>query len=198
MRPAEGLLPCLSLFVIVSRVESTGICQIWRKLCENCRNFRILRNRWFVYQILDWNKDYKAGKTPKTDKEREAAARKYNLHPSEYQPYPEDGMGWGDYPKLPDKPVEAKDLYYPYDMPEHKRNFGEPIHIDYPIWSEDRFGTAAPSRFSMQTMFLTFAGVMTAWFALYFYFEDKKLFRPALPKQLPGDGRPHYTFEPKQ
>lgn len=71
------------------------------------------------------------------------------------------------------------------------------VHINYLLWSEDRYGTASPPRFSLQTVVLAFVGVMTTWFALYFYFEDKKMFRPVLPKQLPADGRVHYTFEPK-
>lgn len=74
-----------------------------------------------------WNKDFKPAKFPETDKEREAAARKYGLHPAEYQPYPNDGLGYGDYPKLADTPVEARDPYYPYDFPELKRNLHEPV-----------------------------------------------------------------------
>lgn len=76
-----------------------------------------------------WNKDFKPGKFPETEEERIAAAKKYNLHPSEYEPYPDDGLGYGDYPHLPDQPIEAKDPYYPYDFPEHKRNLHDPVSI---------------------------------------------------------------------
>lgn len=118
------------------------------------------------------------------------------MHPSEYKPYDDDGFGFGDYPKLPDVPVESRDPYYPYDMPEHKRNFGEPIHIYLPIWSEDRHGTAQPYRFAPSTMFYSFVGVMTVWFLLYFWGADKPMFRPVLIKRYPNDGSPAYTFEP--
>lgn len=47
--------------------------------------------------------------------------------PEEYKPYADDGMGYGDYPKLPDVGVETRDAYYPYDFPEHRRNFNEPV-----------------------------------------------------------------------
>lgn len=145
--------------------------------------------------FTDWHKDFKAdAKVPKTKEEIEKAAKKYNLHPSEYKTYEDDGLGWGDYPKLPDEPYEARPLHYAYDMPEHKRNFGEPIHIDYPMWSEDRYGTAAPTRYSIRDMFATFGIVMTGWFALYFWLEDKKMFLPTLEKQYPDKTR--YTFEP--
>lgn len=37
------------------------------------------------------------------------------------------GDGIGDYPHMPDVPDEQKDNYYPYDIPDLKRNFGEPV-----------------------------------------------------------------------
>lgn len=33
----------------------------------------------------------------------------------------------GDYPRLEEKPFEQKDIHYPYDHPEYRRNFGEPV-----------------------------------------------------------------------
>lgn len=77
--------------------------------------------------ISDWNKDFKPLPHPTTEEERIAAAKKYNLLPQEYKPYPDDGTGYGDYPHLPDVPIETRDPYYPYDSPELKRNFGEPV-----------------------------------------------------------------------
>lgn len=46
--------------------------------------------------------------------------------------YPDDGSGLGDYPKLPVISGDQRDPYYPWDSPELKRNFGEPvcIHIE--------------------------------------------------------------------
>ncbi|XP_055543462.1 NADH dehydrogenase [ubiquinone] 1 beta subcomplex subunit 8, mitochondrial [Wyeomyia smithii] len=149
-----------------------------------------------VRQAHGWNKDFKPAKFPETDKEREAAARKYGLHPSEYQPYPNDGAGFGDYPKLPDTPVEARNPYYPYDFPELKRNLHDTLHVATPIWSEDRYGSAEPLRFSMKAYWLSFLGVMAGCFIVYFWLEDYKMFRPVLQKQYPRDG-PHYTFEEK-
>lgn len=37
------------------------------------------------------------------------------------------GTAPGDYPHLPDVSVEAKDAYYPYDFPEMRRNYQEPV-----------------------------------------------------------------------
>lgn len=80
--------------------------------------------------MAGWNKDFMPAPFPKTDGEREVAARKYNLLPSEYKVNPDDGFGFGDYPKIEGGlGVEARDPYYPYDFPELKRNFGEPVSI---------------------------------------------------------------------
>lgn len=80
-----------------------------------------------VLFISVWNKDYKPGKFPTTEEEKAAAAKKYNLLPEEYKPYADDGAGFGDYPQLPDVAVESRDPYYPYDFPEHKRNWHDPV-----------------------------------------------------------------------
>ncbi|ESN98031.1 hypothetical protein HELRODRAFT_84818, partial [Helobdella robusta] len=72
-------------------------------------------------------KDWKPGPYPKTEKERLAAAKKYNLVPQDYKPYPDDGMGYGDYPMLPHKCSEARDPNEIWDIPHVRRNYGEPV-----------------------------------------------------------------------
>lgn len=48
-------------------------------------------------------------------------------------------MGCGDYPHLPDVPVEQRDPWYPYDFPELKRNFQEPVK-----WYKNTFLPLSP------------------------------------------------------
>ena len=86
-----------------------------------------------------WNKDFKPGPYPVTQKEREVAAKKYGIPIEEYQPYPDDGLGYGDYPQLPNITKDIRDNNYPWDYPEHKRNFNEPIHVNSDLYSEDRW-----------------------------------------------------------
>lgn len=93
-----------------------------------------------------WNKDFKPALYPETQKQREQAAKKYGIPIEKYEPYPDDGLGYGDYPKLPNISADAKDPYYPYDYPEHKRNFGEPIHADADLYSEDRWNNCKKTR----------------------------------------------------
>lgn len=49
-------------------------------------------------------------------------------------------------------------------------------------------------------MFAMFFGVVGGFMALFFWLEDpnKKMFQPAMPKAMYGDGKIHYTFEPAQ
>ena len=75
----------------------------------------------------DWNKDWKPGPYPRTQEERAAAAKKYGMRVEDYEPYPDDGTGYGDYPKLPRVSTESRDPYEEWDIPEVKRNYGEPV-----------------------------------------------------------------------
>jgi len=68
------------------------------------------------------------GPYPKTPEERAAAAKKYNLRVEDYEPYPDDGWGYGDYPKLPLVSATARNPYEDYDIPTVKRNFNEPVN----------------------------------------------------------------------
>lgn len=82
---------------------------------------------WLLrHSVADWNYQYKPGPYPNTPEEIAAAAKKYGLTLEEYKPYPED-MGYGDYPKLPEIGADSKDIHYPWDFPEIKRNFNEPV-----------------------------------------------------------------------
>lgn len=153
-----------------------------------------------LYQSVrnHWNKDFKPGPYPKTPEEREAAAKKYGLLPEEYEPYPDDGLGHGDYPKLPDVSTESRDPYYPWDFPEYKRNFNDPMHVQADMYGEDRFDVSAKPRYTLRQQFLAFIGVMGFSVGLYSFLESYKMFRPVLPKQYASQGGPHYTFEPAE
>merc|ERR1711970_394858 len=144
-----------------------------------------------------WNKDWKPGPYPVTPEERAAAARKYGLRLDEYEPYPDDGLGLGDYPKLPNVSAEARSPFGDYDHPEHRRNHGEPLHADMDMYGLDRVDDTTKPRFTWQIQALAFFGVMTSCFVIYYAVNDPqtKMHWPTMPKQYPGDGKVHYTFE---
>ncbi|KAB0357540.1 hypothetical protein FD754_001696 [Muntiacus muntjak] len=72
--------------------------------------------------------DMLLGPYPKTAEERPAAAKKYNMRVEDYEPYPDDGMGYGDYPKLPDRSQQERDPWYDWDHPDLRLNWGEPMN----------------------------------------------------------------------
>lgn len=83
--------------------------------------------KYINVEFSDWNKDYIAHPYPKTQEEREAAAKKYGLDIEEYKPMSDYVDGYGDYPNLPAISGDARDPHYPWDMPELKRNFNETV-----------------------------------------------------------------------
>ena len=87
------------------------------------------RKRFFFCSDAYWNKDWAPGPYPKTPEERAKAAKKYGMRPEDYEPYPDDGTGYGDYPKLPYVSGDSRDPYQDWDMPDMKRNFGEPVSV---------------------------------------------------------------------
>jgi NADH dehydrogenase (ubiquinone) 1 beta subcomplex subunit 8 len=72
-------------------------------------------------------KDFKPGPYPKTEAERRAAAEKYNMRPEDYEPMPDDGLGFGDYPKLAKVSADMKSDWEEWDDTYNKRNYGEPV-----------------------------------------------------------------------
>ncbi|XP_046403579.1 NADH dehydrogenase [ubiquinone] 1 beta subcomplex subunit 8, mitochondrial [Ischnura elegans] len=141
-----------------------------------------------------WNKDWKPGPYPQNAEEREAAAKKYGLLPSEYQPYPDDGMGHGDYPYLPPNSTESRDLHYPYDLPELKRNFGDVMNAEADMYGEDRIDASHTPHPSGKVQWAMFLGVFLGFTGIFYFLENYKMFQPALPKSYPADGKKHYTF----
>ncbi|XP_065353668.1 NADH dehydrogenase [ubiquinone] 1 beta subcomplex subunit 8, mitochondrial [Cloeon dipterum] len=144
-----------------------------------------------------WNKDFAPGPFPKTEEERRAAAKRYNMHPDEYQPYPDESYGMGDYPKLPDISGESRDPYYNWDFPEHKRNFGDPVHAHADAIGEDRWNISAKPKIPYKTQILASIGFIGSLIGIYFLTYDFTYYQPVMPKQLPANGV-HYTFEPAE
>jgi len=144
-----------------------------------------------------WTRDWKPGPYPKTKEEREAAAKKYNLIPEDYEPLPE-GTGWGDYPDLPMVGQDARDPHEDFDFHYRRRNFGETLHKDYDAITSDRHDPNSKMRYTYGSMFCQFLSwvlgfCMIAQVSNYFELRIEQTMKP---KQWPGPGKVHYTFEP--
>ncbi|KAK7874507.1 hypothetical protein R5R35_001591 [Gryllus longicercus] len=160
--------------------------------------FGAAQRQWAATQQLVrnyWNKDWKPGPIPTTREGEEAAAKKFGLHPSEYKPYPDDGLGFGEYPQLPNVSGEAKDPYYPWDFPEHKRNFNEPLHLQADMYGEDRFDVSSNPPINKWRQLGTFLAVVLGAWAIFKGTNNIRMVPPVMPKQYPQSGVKHYTFE---
>lgn len=155
--------------------------------------------------ITMWNQDWRAGPAPITPEQKAAAAKKYGLIVEDYEPH--DDHYYGDYPKLPDVGMAAKDPYADWDDQEFRRNFGEPVHMHNDCYTEDRFEPQSlqkgywPKGATYGSMFRTTLTIITLITVFYYSTCNVVANYPIMPKQFPSDvtckGMKHYTFELK-
>ncbi|CAD6216380.1 GSCOCG00004536001-RA-CDS [Cotesia congregata] len=156
---------------------------------------RVIYNVVRTKVMTNW--DYMPGPRPKNEEEHKKAAEKYGLHPAEYKLYPDDGMRpVGDYPMLPYEPVSLRDPNYPWDCPDDKRNFEEPIHAEINLLNEDRTDYGEKPYIGYRQGPWTFWGFVAVYAMLFLIADQYPNFRPVLEKQIPQAGKVHYTFEP--
>lgn len=143
------------------------------------------------------DKDWAPGNYPKTEEERLAAAKKYNLLPEEYQPYdPEKWeMALGDYPQLPNLHQSDRDFDYPWDYHWHRHNYGEPWHA-----YQQRYGWFSPEMNQgtdwVPTRQIVWLYVVTL-FLIYKYVEFIQTYDrvvPFKPVHIVQPGVVHYHF----
>jgi len=150
-----------------------------------------------------WNKDWKPAPYPKTEADKVAAAKKYGMIREDYEPFPDDGNGWGDYPMLPVKSHYVRDPFYPWDYPEFRRDHQEPLHMENDIYGFDRIDHGRIWNPPMPLQVAIFIGFFGG-FALFIYLTNYyQHFMPEYEKEWgrpQRDGRPkpeHFSFDPK-
>ncbi|XP_043477108.1 NADH dehydrogenase [ubiquinone] 1 beta subcomplex subunit 8, mitochondrial [Leptopilina heterotoma] len=145
-------------------------------------------------------RDYMPSDYPKNEEERKKAARKYNLHPDEYVPFPKEsemGEYRGDYPNLPLIGHAAKDPYYPWDMPGDRRNYKETLPEEFDMIGPEKIDwIGTKPRISNRKAFVTFFSFVTIFVSVILLAEDYKYFPAVMEKQWPQAGVKHYTFDP--
>uniref|UniRef100_A0A2D4KYF2 NADH dehydrogenase [ubiquinone] 1 beta subcomplex subunit 8, mitochondrial n=1 Tax=Micrurus paraensis TaxID=1970185 RepID=A0A2D4KYF2_9SAUR len=129
-------------------------------------------------------KHLRPGPYPKTPQEQAAAAKKYNLTLEDYQTYADDGVGYGDYPKLPDQSAQEKNPWYEWDYPELRRNFGEPLHRNFDLFTRTRVDTS-PTPVPWHIMKMYFWGFIGIIVVMTFVGEIFPVYQPVGPKQFP-------------
>lgn len=71
------------------------------------------------------------------------------------------------------------------------------MHAEFDMIAEDRYDISAKPRFPLRVQIAQFVGVLSIAFTLYYMGSKMKFFPGAIPKQYPGQGKVHYTFEAK-
>uniref|UniRef100_A0A3B4WY56 NADH:ubiquinone oxidoreductase subunit B8 n=1 Tax=Seriola lalandi dorsalis TaxID=1841481 RepID=A0A3B4WY56_SERLL len=125
------------------------------------------------------SKDSLPGPYPNTPEERAAAAKKYNIRIEDYEPYPDKGEGFGDYPKLPDRSQHERDPWYQWDHPDLRRNWGEPMHWDFDMYIRNRVDTS-PSPVSWSTMCKHLFGFIGLMLFLFYVGEKMPSYQPVV------------------
>nr|XP_014335555.1 PREDICTED: NADH dehydrogenase [ubiquinone] 1 beta subcomplex subunit 8, mitochondrial isoform X2 [Bos mutus] len=128
-------------------------------------------------------KDMLPGPYPKTPEERAAAAKKYNMRVEDYEPYPDDGTGYGDYPKLPDRSQQERDPWYDWDHPDLRLNWGEPMHWDLDMYIRNRVDTS-PTPVNWNLMCKHLFGFVAFMLFMFWVGETYPAYQPG-PKQYP-------------
>ncbi|XP_065205860.1 NADH dehydrogenase [ubiquinone] 1 beta subcomplex subunit 8, mitochondrial [Planococcus citri] len=141
--------------------------------------------------------DWMPGPYPKNEKERLAAAKKYNLLPEEYEPLdPKWDVGMGDYPVLPNRSFDCKDPYGDYEYMSDARHFGQPVHHGWEVLTGQGMNLSLdknPEYFSYPN------AILLTWIMClltYYYTEWDKNFpfiTEIKPLHKPGQGV-HYHY----
>ncbi|NP_001138336.1 NADH dehydrogenase [ubiquinone] 1 beta subcomplex subunit 8, mitochondrial [Pan paniscus] len=129
-------------------------------------------------------KDMFPGPYPRTPEERAAAAKKYNMRVEDYEPYPDDGMGYGDYPKLPDRSQHERDPWYSWDQPGLRLNWGEPMHWHLDMYNRNRVDTS-PTPLSWHVMCMQLFGFLAFMIFMCWVGDVYPVYQPVGPKQYP-------------
>ncbi|XKL65485.1 hypothetical protein PGB90_008905 [Kerria lacca] len=140
------------------------------------------------------DKDWQPGPYPKTEAERLAAAKKYNLLPEEYEAYdPEKWeFSYGDYPLLPNICQDDKDPYYAWDYPAWKYNYGEVIHVNEELYQFDRLTLRPVTDIPFKEVVLVY---FLALGFIYLLFIHKPSVTPFLKKKMQKKNKLHKNYK---
>lgn len=148
----------------------------------------------------------KQGDWPRTKEERERAAKKYNLIPEDYEPYPE-GLGWGDYPNLKCIGDYNKDWYDDYTDIFESKHYGQPIelHSDLYFWERiDPLADERPAQYKRWQKNIIWFFTCISPFAIYWFFTINPTGRSIHPnhrykfKQVNLPGTKFYWFPTRE
>nr|CAX71322.1 NADH dehydrogenase (ubiquinone) 1 beta subcomplex 8 [Schistosoma japonicum] len=164
---------------------------------KRCRSILTPLCRGMAHYHIEWKpKPY-----PCTKAEREAAAKRYNLLPSDYKPFEGDGLAPGDYFCVEPYNVNNCDPWEPYDFPLERRNFSEPVQFNAHMYSAAGCDPEYSKRYQRGTsVWWVLLKIFAPLFVIGGLLYVGQMYCYILPlkaKQYPyaTDNNMHYTFE---
>eukprot|EP00090_Calanus_glacialis_P019054 TRINITY_DN2938_c0_g1_i1.p1 TRINITY_DN2938_c0_g1~~TRINITY_DN2938_c0_g1_i1.p1 ORF type:complete len:179 (-),score=38.72 TRINITY_DN2938_c0_g1_i1:82-618(-) len=146
-----------------------------------------------------WNYLWKPGPYPEGTDERIAAAKKYGMIVEDYRPYEDKDVLAGDYPMLPIDPMAERDALYPWDHPELRRNYGEPLQEEWWKYHDTRVSPMTNYRVTRGYMYRCQLLALTTILVLAYLTSGHagipKTTQQVLDQQLVTEGITHYTFD---
>ncbi|CAH8608234.1 unnamed protein product [Schistosoma margrebowiei] len=124
--------------------------------------------RGMAYYHIEWKpKPY-----PCTKAEREAAAKRYNLLPSDYKPFEDDGLAPGDYFYVEPYNALSRSPWEPYDFPRERRDFNDPQQFNAQMYlasghNPEQLNEILKEQPLWYILFKTFAPFFGLWMFLY-------------------------------
>ncbi len=137
------------------------------------------------------------GPYPKTEAERLAAAKKYNLLPEEYQAYdPEKWeFAYGDYPQLPNICYHDCDPYYAWDYPALGKDYGAVWHVNSELYGNFGLTLNRENHIPFSEVFWTYViAISTVFYVMYlieYKYECITMYKP-MHRIHPGEVYYHY------
>ena len=93
-------------------------------------------------------------------------------------------MGYGDYPKLPDRSQQERDPWYDWEHPDLRLNWGELMHWDLDMYIRNRVDTS-PTPVNWNLMCKHLFGFVAFMLFMFWVGETYPAYQPVGPKQYP-------------
>jgi NADH dehydrogenase (ubiquinone) 1 beta subcomplex subunit 8 len=135
---------------------------------------------------------------PVTVEDRAATARKYNMLPEDYKPYPPE-YNAGDMPNVaPAGRFFDRSPWEDYDYPMDRQNWNEPRHPDDHIkYDKTRLGQGAEKQPIIMKELLKLMLIPVAFILATYVLRSMEFMNPTFRSPKPEPGAVHYSFEKK-
>ena len=133
---------------------------------------------------------------PVTVEDRAATARKYNMLPEDYKPYPPE-YNAGDMPDVaPAGRFFDRSPWEDYDYPTERQNWNEPRHPDdHTVYDKTRLGNAAEKQPVIMKELLKLLILPVVVIISLYGLRELQFMNPTFRSPMVERGAVHYSFE---